>query len=207
VTGSGPVWLEVLVEEPSAEVVLRHLLPRIVPDCPFEIVTFRGKHDLLRKLPQRLRDYSSYWSETNLRVVVLLDRDGDDCVLLKAELERIARDSHLPSQAVLFRIVIEELEAWFLGDVPAVCRAYPRLPPSLGQQDGYRDPDAIRGTWEALERVLRKHGYHRKGLAKYVAAGDVAPHMDVDNNRSRSFQVFRDGLRRLVKEGGRGAQA
>lgn len=146
-TGSGPVWLEVLVEEPSAEVVLRHLLPRI------------------------------------------------------------ARDSHLPAQAVLFRIVIEELEAWFLGDVPALCRAYPRLPTSLGQQDGYRDPDAIRGTWEALERVLRKHGYHRKGLAKYVAAGDVAPHMDVDNNRSRSFQVFRDGLRRLVKEGGRGAQA
>lgn len=206
-TDFGPVRLEVLVEEPSAEIALGSLLPRIVPDCPFEIRTFGGKHDLLRKLPQRLRAYSHYWSEANLRIVVLLDRDDDDCVELKAELERIAADASLPSHAVLFRIVIEELEAWFLGDVPALCRAYPRLPASLGQQDGYRDPDAIDGTWEALERVLRKHGYHRKGLAKYVAAGEVAPHMDVDNNRSRSFQVFRDGLRRLVKEGGRGAQA
>jgi hypothetical protein len=207
VTDFGPVRLEVLVEEPSAEVALRSLLPRIVPNCPFEIITFNGKHDLLRKLPQRLRAYSYYWSEANLRVVVLLDRDGDDCVRLKAELERIAADSFLPSHAVLFRIVIEELEAWFLGDVPALCRAYPRLPASLGQQDGYRNPDAIHGTWEAFERVLQKHGYHRKGLAKFVAAGEVAPHMDVDNNRSGSFQVFRDGLRRLVKEGGRSAQA
>ncbi|TDV48985.1 DUF4276 family protein [Actinophytocola oryzae] len=206
-TVTGPVRLEVLVEEPSAELALRSLLPRIVPECPFKIYIFNGKHDLLRRLPQRLRAYSSYWSEANLRVVVLLDRDGDDCVRLKAELERIAVASSLPSHAVMFRIVIEELEAWFLGDVPALCHAYPRLPASLGQQDGYRDPDAVRGTWEALERVLRKHGYHRKGLAKYVAAGEVAPHMDVDNNRSRSFQVFRDGLRRLVKEGGRGAQA
>jgi hypothetical protein len=193
------VRLEVLVEEHSAETALTYLLPRIVPGVPFEIVTFEGKPDLLRKLPDRLRAYSHYWSTINMRIVVLLDRDRDDCARLKAELERVTAAARLPSHAVLLRIVIEELEA-FLGDVPALCRAYPKLPPSLGERSGYRDPDAICGTWEALERVLREHGYYPKGLAKSVAARDIAPHMDIEANRSKSFQVFRDGLRRLVRE-------
>jgi hypothetical protein len=195
------VTLEVLVEERSAETALKHLLPRIVPGVPFEIIAFEGKPDLLRRLPDRFRAYSHYWSMINMRIVVLLDRDRDDCLQLKAELQQVGATARLPSHAVLFRIVVEELEAWFLGDVPALCRAYPKLPPSLGVREGYRDPDAICGTWEALERVLREHGYHSKGLAKSVAAQDIAPHMNVEDNRSRSFQVFRDGLRRLVREG------
>ncbi len=40
-----------------------------------------------------------------------------------------------------------------------------------------------------------------RGLRKVAAAEDIAPHMDVENNRAKSFQVFRDGLRRLVSEG------
>jgi hypothetical protein len=106
---------------------------------------------------------------------------------------------------VLNRIAVEELEAWFFGDVPAICAAYPRVPVSIGQQAKHRDPDAIAGgTWEALERVLQKGGYHLGGLAKVAAATEIAQHMNVDANRSRSFQVFRDGVRRLVA-GGSGA--
>ncbi|MGH3928087.1 MAG: hypothetical protein ACRDTT_35370, partial [Pseudonocardiaceae bacterium] len=60
------------------------------------------------------------------------------------------------------------------------------------------------GTWEALERVLQARGYHLGGLAKVAAATEIAEHMNVDVNRSRSFLVFRDGVRRLVA-GGTGA--
>jgi predicted ATPase len=106
---------------------------------------------------------------------------------------------------MLNRIAVEELEAWFFGDVPVICAAYPRVPVSIGQQAKHRDSHAIAGgTWEALERVLQKGGYHLGGLAKVAAATEIAQHMNVDANRSRSFQVFRDGVRRLVA-GGSGA--
>lgn len=196
-----PSRLEILVEEPSAEAALEALLPKIVPGCAYQVIPFNGRADLVSGLPVRLRDYTYYWAETGLRIVVLLDRDNDDCVKLKARLVEIADEVGLPAEATLFRIVVEELESWFLGDVPALHATYPRVPLSLGSQAKYRDPEAISGgAWEGLEQVLRKHGYHRKGLRKVQAAREIAPHMDVENNRSQSFQVFRDGLRRLVSE-------
>jgi Domain of unknown function (DUF4276) len=103
---------------------------------------------------------------------------------------------------VLNRVAVEELEAWFFGDVPALSRAYPRVPGTLGAQTRFRDPDNIRGgTWEALERLLKKHGYHTGGLVKTVVAEKIAQHMDVERNRSESFCAFRDGVRRLVSGG------
>lgn len=203
-TGSS---LEDLVEEPSAERALQHLLPRIVPGLPFEVRPFRGKPDLLKKLPSRLAGYAHFPRGYEPLVVVLLDRDDDDCVELKKQVSAIAEKVGLsvigPTPTVLVRIAVEELEAWFFGDVPAVAVAYPRAPVSLADRRGFRDPDAVvGGTAEALERVLRKHGYHGAGLSKTAAASDIAVHMDVDANRSRSFQVFRDGLRALAGTGG-----
>ena len=46
------------------------------------------------------------------------------------------------------------------------------------------------GTWEALERVLRKASYFKTGLRKMECARQVAQHMDPARNASRSFQAF-----------------
>lgn len=52
-------------------------------------------------------------------------------------------------------------------------------------------PDAIAGgTWEAMERVLRKAGYFNSGLRKLDLARSDAAHMDIHRNRSRSIQAF-----------------
>jgi hypothetical protein len=100
---------------------------------------------------------------------------------------------------VLNRIAVEELEAWWFGDVSALRMVYPRLPRTLGDRNPYRDPDAIPGgTWEALDRLLRRTGY-KEGLVKTEAAKQIAAHLDPEDNRSRSFQVFRDGLRQLTR--------
>ncbi|MPZ82238.1 MAG: DUF4276 family protein [Actinophytocola sp.] len=205
--------LEFLVEEPSTERALRLLLPKIIPGVPFEIRDFRGKGRLLSQLPNRLLGYRSWIDSTSTCVVVVVDRDDDDCVELNARLRRIAEQAGMRTQPgpfgpvqVLIRIAIEELEAWFFGDVAAIQRAYPKVSVHLGKQARYRDPDAITGgTWEALERVLQERGYHATGLRKLQAATDIAAYMDVEANRSGSFQAFREGLRRLVKEGDRDA--
>ena len=192
------------MEELSAEYAFTALLPAIVPDTPYEVRVFQGKPDLLKKLPDRLRGYASYPEEARPRVVVLVDRDNDDCLQLRQRLDTMAQAAGLscsgPDRAVLNRVACEELEAWFLGDFAVISSAYPRVPRSAARRAVYRDPDAVAGgTAEALERLLQRHGYHRAGLPKTDVAMEIADFMNVEQNSSRSFQVFRDGLRELVK--------
>lgn len=199
--------IEFLVEEPSAEAALRNLVPRIVPGVDVQFRVFQGKQDLLSKLPGLLKGYRR-WIPADWRIVVLVDEDRQDCTKLKAEMERAAEDAGLITRKiagggsnfqVLNRISIEELEAWFFGDLQALHLAYSRIPRSLETRSKYRDPDAIQGgTWEELEKELQRKGYFHGGLAKIEAAKAISAHMDPDQNRSKSFQVFRDGLRDMV---------
>jgi hypothetical protein len=97
------------------------------------------------------------------------------------------------------RIAVEELEAWWFGDIDALRAAYPRLPATLGQRSSYRDPDAIRGgTWEALDRELKRAGYREGLFSKTVMARSVTPHLTPAFSRSHSFQVFYRGVREMA---------
>lgn len=189
--------LMIFVEEISMEAALEQLMPKLLLDAEFEIFRFQCKDDLLKNLPARLRAYSS-WLPPEWAILVLVDRDSSDCRELKQQLEAVAQQSGLSTKTqggdrfqVVNRIVIEELEAWFFGDWPAVKQAYPRVPDNIPQKSAFRDPDAIKGgTWEALERVLKKAGYFPAGLNKLQCAREVATHMTPDANRSASFQAF-----------------
>lgn len=200
--------VEFLVEEESIEVALQSLVPAVAgPTVTFNVHPHQGKPDLMAKLPDRLRGYAS-WLPSDWRIAILVDEDRQDCRALKRKLEAAARSAGLRSQSrpdrsgrfrVLNRIVIEELEAWFFGDIDALVSAYPRVPPTLHKKAPYRDPDAIAGgTWEALERVLQEVGYHSGGLMKIAAARAIAPHMSPARNRSRSFQHFIQALAALL---------
>ena len=194
--------LEVLVEEPSCEAALESLLPKIAPACTFRIHPHAGKSDLLARLPVKLRGYSHILrAQPDARVVVLLDEDRQDCKKLKKQIIDLARSAGI-QRTLLARVAVEELEAWFIGDIPALTAAYPRVPANLAGRRLLRDPDAVRGgTWEALQRVLQAAGYYRGGgLPKIEAAREIAANMNVENNQSRSFRVFRDGVRRLVAQ-------
>ena len=191
--------VEFLVEEPSMEVFLRALLPRLLPpDRTFDVRVFQGKPDLLRKLENRLRGYAK-WLPDDHRIVVMVDRDDDDCLALKARLEEAASRARLVTRTqaiehpwqLVNRVVIEELEAWYFGDWQAVRAAYPRVSASIPNKAAYRDPDAIvGGTWEAFERVMKRHGYFTTGLRKVEAARAVAAHIEPARNRSQSFGHF-----------------
>ena len=199
--------LEFHVEEPSMEAFLKAWLPRFLPQhCSFGIYPQRSKDALLRKIGDRLRGYAS-WMPAEYRIVVVVDCDRDECEKLKSRLEQICERARLrsrraaggPDWQVVTRIAIEELEAWYFGDWPAVRLAYPRVPAKIPGQAARQGPDAIRGgTWEAFERVLQRHGYFKQGLAKVQAATDIGKHIDPARNRSPSFAVFRDAIREAV---------
>jgi hypothetical protein len=198
--------VEILVEESSAEAALRVLVPKIAPGLSFQVYPYQGKQDLLKKLPQRLRGYAKFLRH-NWHIVVLVDRDADDCRQLKARLEEMASAAGLSTRSirrgaaytVVNRLAVEELEAWYFGDWDAVVRAYPRVAKTIPNRAGYRDPDGVRGgTWEVFERILQKAGYFKTGLRKIEAARSVAPYFDPDRNTSASFRAFRDALREIA---------
>lgn len=188
------------------EAALRLLLPKMLQAVSFEVHPHQGKRDLLARLPDRLRGYSK-WIPITWRIVVVVDRDDEECVLLKARLEEMATGAGLVTRSVatkapytaVNRIAIEELEAWYFGDWAAVRAAYPKASATIPAQAKYRAPDAIKGgTWEAFERALKKAGYFVGGLRKIEAAREVAIHMEPSRNTSPSFRALRGVLSELA---------
>ena len=198
--------IEFLLEEPSAEAFFAEFLPRTMPEgTTWNLVQFKGKSNLLAKLESRLKAYAA-WLPDDWRIVVLVDEDRQDCAVLKNRLEVAALTSGLITKTkargvafqVLNRIAVEELEAWFFGDVEALISAYPGVPASLGSRANFRDPDAVPGgTWEAIERTLQRAGHFAGGLGKIELARTMGKHMEPSLNRSASFQCFMAGLAAL----------
>lgn len=200
--------IEILVEEPSMEAALSILLPRILGSLSFRIYVSNGKQNLLRNLPDRLRGYSRSLPADHLLIVVV-DRDNQDCRELKKHLEKISLESGLQTRTtaddgfyrMVNRIVCEELEAWYFGDWDAVRQAFPNVPQGVPRQKGYRSPDAIKGgTWEAFERILLCAGYYRNGLSKIGVARQIAPHLEPTRNRSPSFQCLLKVLTKIAPD-------
>jgi hypothetical protein len=191
------------VEEESAEAALSLILSKLLPESEIQIIRFQGKHDMLQNLLLRLRGLKS-WLPDNWMLLVLIDRDQDDCKALKKRLEVIADQAGLVSKTaarsnarfqVVNRIVVEELESWFFGDWEAVHKVYPKVPRTIPAKEKYRNPDAVvGGTWEALERILKRAGYFESGLRKIELARSVSVHMEPSRNKSRSFQLFREAI-------------
>ncbi|AZR28172.1 DUF4276 family protein [Xanthomonas vasicola pv. arecae] len=198
--------LEILVEEPSMENFLHALLPRMIPaGKTYAIRTFQGKSDLLAKAEARLGAYANYIPE-DWRIIIVVDRDEDDCKELRSNLEEIAKRSGLIPKSTgsarwnfVTRIVVEELEAWYFGDWQAVKAVFPRVASTVDKQKAYRKPDSIRGgTWEAFERIMKGYGYFAEGLPKINAARLIGAKIDPGRNISESFNAFIGAVRSAI---------
>ncbi|GMU44494.1 MAG: hypothetical protein AMXMBFR26_22870 [Porticoccaceae bacterium] len=199
--------VEFLVEEQSAEETLKHLLPRLIGQrAQWKLINLGSKYKLLKALPQRLAAYRQRITQgEDLRVVVLVDRDDDDCAVLKRQLEETARHAALSTKSapatdgrffVVNRILIEDLESWFIGDPNALRKAFTGLPHIDASKGIFRNPDNG-GSWEALHRFLKRHGIYKSSYPKIDAARRIAPGLDIRANRSRSFQMFVQGIEAL----------
>ena len=211
---------EVLVEDRSGSIALNLILKKILGTDlganSWRIHDYRGtgriprglrgttdpqQRILLNRLPQLLRGYGKSLQDSSA-VIVVVDLDRRNCMTFKQKLLDVLAACN-PRPRTLFRIAIEESEAWLLGDRNAVKSAYPKARDSV--LNGYKQ-DCICGTWEVLADAvnrggsapLKRAGYPEVGQAKCEWARGIAPHMDVDQNQSKSFQVFREGIRKLA---------
>lgn len=182
-----------LLEELSMKHLLAGLLPRLMPGWVegqhFLCVPHEGKSDLDRSVPRKL----SAWRVPGDRFVVLRDNDAAVCEEVKARLVKLCADSGRPE--TLVRLACQELEAWYLGDLDAFAEAYeePKLR-SPAARKRFSNPDKWEKPSVEVLRVLpafqKGQGARRMGIALGVA----------DESRSRSFQVFIAGVRRVALE-------
>lgn len=176
------------LEEPSAKEMLKALLPRILSDrVDVRYVVFPGKQALEKELPRKLRG----WQKPDPLFVVLRDQDREDCRAVKERLAAICRKAGKPQ--TLVRIACRELESFYLGDLAAVEQGL-GLKGLRGLQDKqkFRNPDQLHNAANEL-RDLTEKSYQKKAGSRAIA-----PYLDLDNNRSPSFQALITGIRRLV---------
>jgi hypothetical protein len=209
---------EILVEDQSGKKALDILVPKIIGNShTFNVHAYKGighiprglasrsdpgKRILLDQLPRLLRGYGQAFAQygVDYPAAVILVGDLDDRCLkaFRQELDDILNSCN-PRPTTRFCIAIEEGEAWFLGDVPAVKTAYPKAKDTVLSE--YRN-DSICGTWELLANAvysggataLAERGWRSVGEEKSRWAEAISPHMDVMNNASPSFIRFRETL-------------
>ncbi|MEU0524405.1 DUF4276 family protein [Streptomyces niveus] len=209
---SGPlqkaISIELLVEEESADVALKPLVGRIFQGGAVRVRVrrFQGKPDLLKKLPERLKGYAAARRRgEDIRVVVLVDQDNDDCAVLKSNLDSIAEQAGLITRAkragtgsfqVLNRIAIRELESWYFGDWAAVRAAFPKVTQDV-PRNYKNNPDSAPGKCsDAFEKVLRAHGIRMASKPEWGRR--IGPQLSLSDNRSPSFNAFVSGLREIA---------
>jgi hypothetical protein len=179
-----------LLEESSIENVLNELLPKLIPPkISYICVSHQGKQDLAKSIPRKLKAFKNF--SPNTKFVIVHDQDSHDCQKLKKELLEICKNAS--DAQVLIRIICHELESWFLGDLAAVAKAYNLN--SLSQKQNnrkYREPDQLNSAKQELQKLVKEYyaGTHSKR---------IAPHLSLTENRSRSFQIFIQGIKNVVE--------
>lgn len=212
--------IEILVEDSSGEQLLQVLLPQLLgkhgDPHTWRLHSYKGigripvdltnkadpaKRILLDQLPRVLRGYGKTAGID--AVVVLLDADNRACAEFLSELKAVA--TSFPSPDTLFRLAIEEIEAWYFGDRDALLAAYPRAKTDIL---GKYVQDSVCGTWELLadavyaggSSAIKKTGWPLPGQVKHEWAKNIGPLMNPEKNISPSFVKLREGLRRLIEE-------
>lgn len=208
---------EILVEDASGKIALDHIVPKILGSDTMHSFRIRGykgvgripknmktadgarKQFLLSMLPTMLQAYGkSLQPREQYGVIVVVDSDRKDCHDFKGELLAVLDRCH-PAPRVLFRIAIEEMEAWLLGDRNAIITAYPGA--RTAPLDSYVQ-DSICGTWEILADAiypggaepLKRLGFPHTGQAKCDWAQRISPEMNIDENQSPSFNTFKQSF-------------
>lgn len=230
VSGLAIIWMrgkivhfEILIEDQSGKKAIDILVPKIIGhNHTFRTHAYKGighipkklgvnqnasKRILLDQLPKLLNGYGNTFKNNSkdypAAVILICDLDDKCLSAFRQELYSILNKcSSKPKTR--FCIAIEEGEAWFLGDISAIERAYPRAKKTVLKK--YKN-DSICGTWEYLANgiysggstALSAKGWQAIGAEKSQWAEKISPHMNIEVNNSPSFIYFRDKLIELAE--------
>ncbi len=211
---------EILVEDRSGKQAIEMLVPKIIGDeHTYKVHSYKGigripkglkeksdakKRLLLDELPRLLKGYGKTFVRSNYQAAVIVVCDLDNRCLKQFRCELLSVLERCPVKPeTRFCIAIEEMEAWFLGDLPAIQIAYPKAKAIVLNQ---YENDSICGTWEILADAvhpggsadLKKKGWQEIGWQKSKWAQRISLNMDPSSNNSPSFCYFREKLLEFI---------
>lgn len=180
------IEIVVLAEEPSGKIIAQALSNSLGIGTRTLCIEHQGKSDLERSFPKKI---GAWGSPTLPRFIVMRDNDGADCTQRKfALLKRVPQQRlHL----VKIRLVMQELESWYLGDPEALVKAGlidRRKADDFNGRAKYRNPDSIIHAKEEFTRNIEERG-------QIELARLIGPHLSPKSNRSGSFKTFVKALK------------
>ena len=153
-----------LLEEPSMKVFLVGLLPRLFPGWiegrDFQCIPHEGKSDLDRSIARKL----SAWREPGVHFVIVRDNDNADCRKVKSDLRQKCKQSGRGK--TLIRLVCQELESWYLGDLAALDSAFGVSLDKHRYRKRFANPDALRKPSDEIERLVP--GFQKRSGARIM---------------------------------------
>ena len=207
---------EFLIEDQSGAKAMEIILPKLLGDeASYRIRWYKGigripknlqpksnanKRILLDQLPRLLRGYGRVPGLGC--IIVICDLDDNNKEQFLSDLHNVLNSCN-PKPDARFCLAIEEFEAWYLGDLAAVQKAYPKARNNI--LNGYNNDD-ICGTWELLadavynggHKALVKMGRQAAGRQKSIWAEEITPYMNIDANNSPSFNDMIKELRGII---------
>lgn len=199
--------IHVLVEGPSERAFLDRWAPRLLPDQQVRVHPHQGKgslptaldtppdrktRGLLDQLPAKLRGLAAALDQDLDGVLVLLDADDDNVDALAGDIRAVAEHC-APRLRVSVSLAVEEMEAFYLGDLRALQHAYPVA--DMKSARAYV-PDSICGTWELFGQIVGDGGGNKVAWAEAMG-----PHVTTQpaQSRSPSFRDLIQQIRALVR--------
>ena len=181
-----------ITEELSAQMMLRHVTKKILPDdVDPHFISFEGKSDLEKNVERKIKGWQKPGSTL---FVILRDQDSADCYLVKKELMQKASQAKR-EPATLIRIACHELESFYLGDLDAVERGLNVQNIASKQENHkFRNPDKLNNAKQELQDLTEQMYQPLKG------SRTIAPYLAVDgSNRSHSFNALINGVKNITQ--------
>lgn len=143
--------------------------------------------DVCKISSDRARDDSS---PTKPRFIVSRDLDSSDRISLSQKLMKLVPD-HARSQTKI-RIVVPELEAWYLGDPEAIVEAG-----LISETDGLRirNHSRFRDLCNLANAKLEFRKFVPKTYGQISVAHEIGPRLRPERNKSANFHAFVDALK------------
>ena len=218
------MYFQFLIEDSSTEILIRHVMEKLKKESSeevfFDMKSFSGighlrttgnlmerkGSNLLNNLHAYLRGFDRVLSKMeHAAIVVVLDNDKRDTREFRAQLESIASGAVMCTDYV-FCIAVKEMDAWLLGDEGAIQTAYPDVKKRYLKEYQH---DGLCDTWDTLANAvypgglqgLRKKArnkYSEIGKAKSEWAEKIGKEMNLDENKSPSFQQLIFELRSRI---------
>ncbi len=125
--------------------------------------------------------------------VVMRDQDAAPCFAhVRDRLQQLCKDAGRPD--TLVRVACRELEAWTLGDLNAIDKAFgTNVASKAAYQKRYENPDGFVRPIEEVRKLVPTY-------QKLSGAREIGPHLDLRANKSPSFQAFCRGMQRIAAE-------